>query len=114
MTRLEMKDFINDEIVEKKVNEICKAKNIKFDDCVKDLVIKAFSSQTNFDNTIKGVVNKRDFEIICNMYFIGMSYKGLADKEGISTTRVRQLLCRGVRNMRIRLKIYLGRMGGNI
>ena len=65
---------------------------------------------------VKGYVGERDFDIINKMYIDGMTFKGCADLEGVSSTRIRQILCRGVRNMRIRLKIYLKQVekGDNI
>ena len=115
-TILKMEDFINDESVEITVKDICKKKEIGFDECIKDLIVKAYKFQTNFDNTIKGYVGERDFDIINKMYIDGMTFKGCADLEGVSSTRIRQILCRGVRNMRIRLKIYLKQVekGDNI
>ena len=51
-------------------------------------------------NMLIDCLPENELELFCLYYSPNMSYKKVADKKGISATRVRQLICRGHRRIR--------------
>ena len=56
-------------------------------------------------NMLIDCLPENELELFCLYYSPNMSYKKVADKKGISATRVRQLICRGHRRIRYTMRI---------
>ena len=56
-------------------------------------------------NMLIDSLSEDELELFCLYYSPNMSYKKVADKKGISATRVRQLICRGHRRIRHTMRI---------
>jgi predicted DNA-binding protein YlxM (UPF0122 family) len=56
-------------------------------------------------NMLIDSLSEDELELFCLYYSPNMSYKKVADKKGISATRVRQLICRGHRRIRYTMRI---------
>ena len=56
-------------------------------------------------NMLIDCLPENELELFCLYYSPNMSYKKVADKKGISATRVRQLICRGHRRIRHTMRI---------
>lgn len=85
--------------------------NKSTEEMIEIIIKQAYNSQTTNDTSIMGIVGEKDFECICK-YFLEekTSYASIGKELNITGTRVRQLICRGLRRLRIRFEIYFRKL----